>query len=57
MKPPRYKATIRAAEKPWDTETAELPSNRLIEISIIAAVAIALGLSGPVTALVSQEED
>ncbi|MGI9219996.1 MAG: hypothetical protein ACR2QS_03055 [Woeseiaceae bacterium] len=57
MKSPRYKATIQAAEKPWDTDTDELPANRLIEISIIAAIAIALGLSGRVTALISNEED
>ena len=57
MQFPRCQATIRSANRPWDSHTDDLSSAQLVDISIIAAIAVALGLSGRLTATVSYEDD
>ena len=57
MQFPRCQATIRSANRPWDFRKDEVSSEQLVDISIIAAIAATLGLSGRLTAIVSYEDD
>ena len=57
MQIPRCQATIRSANRPWESPKDDLSSAQLVDISIIAAVAVALGLSGQLTARVTVENE
>jgi hypothetical protein len=54
---PRRKATIRTSDPVTASDSEEASSNRVVEISIIAAIAIALGLPGRLSAVITYKDD
>ena len=57
MQFPRCQATIEMADRPRARRGDDISPDQTVEISIIAAVAVTLGLSGQLTALVSYEDE
>ena len=57
MQFPRCQATIRMADRPRGSRGDDVNPNQIVDISIIAAIAVALGLSGQLTAQVCYEDD
>ena len=55
---PRRKATVQTSDPMAASDGEELSTNnRVVEISIVAAIAIALGLSGPLSAVITYKDD
>ena len=57
MQVPRCQAIIRMADRPWGLHGDDVSPNQMVDISIIAAIAVALGLSGRLTAVVDYDDE
>ena len=57
MQFPRCQATIRMADRSWENLKGDVGPHQIIDISIIAAIAVAIGLSGQLTAQVCYDDD
>jgi hypothetical protein len=51
------KATIRNSRQPLRRDENEIDESRLIDISIIAAIAVSLGISGHISAIISYDDN
>ena len=57
MQFPRCQATIRMADRPRGSHGDDVSPNQMVDISIIAAIAVALGLSGQLSAVVTYDDE
>ena len=49
--------TVQTSDPIAASDGEEPPTNRVVETSVIAAIALALGLSGPLSAVITYKDD